>query len=72
MMDALATIVWWFSQFPCIVRRTPYPELGPTYEFGLCHAFTAPRLYHITLCIDIELDAQAISLSLFPSLVLNK
>ena len=36
-------VAWWFGQFPYIVRRTPHPELGPTCEFSLCHAFTASR-----------------------------
>ena len=40
MMAALTTVAWWFGQFPYIVRRTPHPELGPTCEFRLCHAFT--------------------------------
>ena len=39
----LTTAAWWFGQFPYIVRRTPHPELGPTCEFRLCHAFTASR-----------------------------
>ena len=36
-------VAWWFGQFPYMVRRTPHPELGPTCEFRLCHAFTASR-----------------------------
>ena len=43
MMAALTTVVWWFGQFPYIVQRTPHPELGPTCEFRLCHAFTTSR-----------------------------
>ena len=43
MVAALTTVAWWFGQFPYIVRRTPHPELGPTCEFRLCHAFTASR-----------------------------
>src|SRR3954470_249954 len=41
MVAAFTTFTWWFGQFPYIVRRTPHPELGPTCEFRLCHAFTA-------------------------------
>ena len=36
-------VAWWLGQFPYIVRRTPHPELGPTCEFRLFHAFTASR-----------------------------
>ena len=43
MMAALTTVAWWFGQFSYIVRRTLHPELGPTCEFRLCHAFTASR-----------------------------
>ena len=43
MVTALTTVAWWFDQFPYIVRRTPHPELGPTCEFRLCHAFTTSR-----------------------------
>ena len=43
MVATLATVAWWFGQFPYIVRRTPHLELGPTCEFRLCHAFTASR-----------------------------
>ena len=37
-MSALTTVAWWFGQFPYMVRRMPHLELGPTYEFRLCHA----------------------------------
>ena len=43
MVTALTTVAWWFDQFPYIVQRMPHPELGPTCEFRLCHAFTASR-----------------------------
>ena len=43
MVAALTTVAWWFGQFPYIVRRTPHPELEPTCEFRLCHAFTVSR-----------------------------
>ena len=43
MVAALTRVTWWFDQFPSIVRRTPHPELGPTCEFRLCHAFTTSR-----------------------------
>ena len=43
MVAALTTVAWWFGQFLYIVRRTPHPELEPTCEFRLCHAFTASR-----------------------------
>ena len=36
-------VAWWFGKSPYIVRRMPHPELGPTCEFRLCHAFTASR-----------------------------
>ena len=43
MMAALTTVAWWFGQFLYIVWRAPHPELGPTCEFRLCHAFTVSR-----------------------------
>ena len=55
MVAALMTVAWWFGQFPYIVRRMPHPELGPTCESRLCHAF-----YCITptTCIDIDFGAR--------------
>ena len=43
MVAALTTVAWWFGHFSHIVRRMPHPELGPTCEFRLCHAFTSSR-----------------------------